>query len=302
MIRPTKTSVIGILKGETPGKIVAFRAHMDALPVQEETGLPFSSKNDNASHACGHDALTAMLLGTAKTLSKMKGQIKGTVYFLFQHAEEQAPGGAKEIIESGALKDVQAFFGMHVIPNYPVDHIGILPDGAASTTSDGFFLTINGKGSHGSMPQLGIDPIVVGAEIVNTLQTVVSRSITPGEMAVVTIGKFQSGDAPNVILDKAELAASIRTISDPTRQLVEDRIRTIIENVTKAHGATYELEYIRSYPAIQNDAKLNAKAKTSAIKALGKDNVFDAPRMTASEDFSYYNKVAPNMFYDSWCG
>ncbi len=296
VIRPTKTSVIGILKGSKPGKTVAFRADMDALPVPEETGLSFSSKNSNISHACGHDAHTAMLLGTAKTLSKMKDQINGTVYFLFQHAEEQDPGGALEIIESGALKDVQAFFGMHVIPNNPVGHIGVLPDEAASTTSDGFYLTINGKGSHGSMPHLGIDPIVVGAEIVNALQTVVSRSVSPGEMAVITIGKFQSGDAPNVIPDKAELAASIRTISAPARQLVEDRIRTIIENVTKAHGATYELEYIRSYPAIQNQAELNTKARASAIKALGNEKVFDAPRMTASEDFSYYSKVAPTCF------
>lgn len=296
IVRPTKTSVIGILKGSKPGKTVAFRADMDALPVQEETGLPFSSKIKNVSHACGHDAHTAMLLGTAKTLSKMKSQISGTVYFLFQHAEEGAPGGALEIIESGALKDVQAFFGMHVLPNYPVGHIGILPVGAASTTSDGFNLTINGKGSHGSMPQLGVDPIVVGSEIVNSLQTIISRNVTPGEMAVVTVGKFQSGNAPNVIPDKAELAASIRTISDPTRQLVEDRIRAIVENVTKAHGATYDLEYIKSYPAIQNDEELNAKAKASAIKALGKDFVFDAPRMTASEDFSYYKKIAPTSF------
>lgn len=294
--RPTKTSVIGILKGSKPGKTVAFRADMDALPVQEETGLAFSSKNNNISHACGHDAHTAMLLGTAKTLSTMKSQIKGTVYFLFQHAEEQAPGGALEIIESGALKNVQTFFGMHVLPNYPVGHIGILPDGAASTTLDSFNLTINGKGSHGSMPQLSIDPIVVGAEIVNTLQTIVSRNITPGEMAVVTVGKFQSGNASNVIPDKAELAASIRTISDPTREFVENRIRTIIENVTKAHVATYDLEYIKSFPAIQNDKELNAKAKASAIKALGKDFLFDAPRMTASEDFSYYNKIAPTCF------
>lgn len=296
VIRPTKTSVIGILKGSKPGKTVAFRADMDALPVQEETGLEFSSKNNNVSHACGHDAHTAMLLGTAKTLSKMKNDIKGTVYFVFQHAEEEAPGGAQEIIESGALKDVQAFFGMHVLPNYPVGNVGILPDAAASTTSDGFTLTINGKGSHGSMPQLGIDPIVVGAEIVNALQTVISRNVTPGEMAVVTIGKFQSGSAPNVIPDKAELAASIRTISQPTRELVENRIKTIIDNITKAHGATYELDYIKSYPAIQNDVVLNLQAKTSAIKAIGKENVFDASRMTASEDFSYYNKIAPTCF------
>lgn len=146
------------------------------------------------------------------------------------------------------------------------------------------------------MPQLGIDPIVVGAEIVNALQTVVSRNVTPGEMAVVTVGKFQSGKAPNVIADKAELAASIRTTTDGTRKLVENRIRALVENITKAHGATYDLQYILSYPAIQNDATLNAIARKGAATVLGSDHVFDAPIMTASEDFSYYKQVAPTCF------
>lgn len=293
VIKPTKTSVIGILKGNKPGKTVAFRADMDALPVQEETGLAFSSKNNNVSHACGHDTHTAMLLGTAETLSKMKNEISGTVYFIFQHAEEQDPGGAIEIVKTGALNNVDAFFGMHVLPNLPVGHIGVLPDGAASTTSDGFYLTINGKGSHGSMPQLGVDPIVVGAEIVNSLQTVISRNVTPGEMAVITIGKFQSGNASNVIPDKAELAATVRTISDPTRYLVKERIEKIIDNITEAHNATYELEYVLGFPAIQNDKKLNDLARKSAIKAIGKNKVFEADRMSASEDFSYYKQIAP---------
>lgn len=296
IIKPAKTSVIGILKGAKPGKIVAFRAYMDALPVQEETGLPFASKNTGVSHACGHDAHTAMLLATAATLSKMKNQLNGTVYFIFQHAEEQAPGGALDIINSGVLKEVNAFFGMHVLTNFPTGHIGILPNGAASTTSDGFSLTIKGKGSHDSMPQLGIDPIVVGAAIVSALQTVVSRNVTPGEMTVVTIGKFQSGNAPNVIADKAGLGASIRTTSDATRKLVENRVTSLIEHITKAHGATYELDYTHSYPAILNDEALNAFARKSAVKAVGANNIFEAPMMTASEDFSYYKQIAPVCF------
>lgn len=296
ILRPSKTSVIGVLKGGKPGKTVAFRADMDALPIQEETGLAFTSKVKNVSHACGHDAHTAMLLGTAKTLSKMKNDVNGTVYFVFQHAEEQDPGGALDIIKSGALDGVNAFFGMHVMPNMPVGHVGILPNGAASTTSDGFNLTIKGKGSHGSMPQLGVDPIVIGSEIVTSLQTIVSRNVTPGEMAVVTVGKFQAGNAPNVVTDKAEIAASIRTISDPTRQLVKERIETIVDNITKAHNATYDLDYILSYPSIQNDEQLNEFAKACAIKALGSDKVFDAARMTASEDFSYYKQIAPISF------
>src|SRR5690606_4649390 len=234
VLRPSKTSVVGILEGDKKGKKVAFRADMDALPVDEETGLSYASVVPGVSHACGHDAHTAMLLGTAKVLSQLKDQIQGTVYFVFQHAEEQAPGGALDIIESGVLDEVEAFFGMHVLPNFPVGHIGILPNGSASTTSDEFNLTINGKGSHGSMPHLGVDPIVIGAEIVNAIQTIVSRNVTPGELTVVTIGKFLSGNANNVIADKAELGATIRTTSDATRKLVENRIRSIVDNITKA--------------------------------------------------------------------
>lgn len=296
VIKPAKTSLIGVLKGAKPGRTVAFRADMDALPIQEETGLPYASKEKNVSHACGHDAHTAMLLATAATLSKMQQELKGTVYFIFQHAEEQPPGGAIDIVESGELKGVEAFFGMHVLPNFPAGHVGILPDGAASTAQDIFNLNIIGKGSHGSMPHLGIDPIVVGAAIVSALQTVVSRNVEPGEMTVVTIGKFQSGDAFNVIADRAELAASIRTTSDKTRKQVEQRVKEIIESITKAYGATYELDYINTYPAIQNDKALNAQVRKSAAAILGKEQVFDAPMMTASEDFAYYRKIAPVSF------
>lgn len=295
-MRPTPTSVIGILKGGKPGKTVAFRADMDALPVEEETGLPYASSVKGVSHACGHDAHTAMLLGTATTLSKMQKQIPGTVYFIFQHAEEYFPGGAQEIIKSGDLKGIDAFFGLHVVPNVPAGTIGILPDGPASTNSDGFNLTIHGKGSHGSMPNLGVDPIVVGAEIVNNLQTIVSRNVPPGEMAVVTIGRFQSGKANNVIPETADLGATVRTITDETRQLVAQRIKTIVNDICHAYGAKADLDYIFSYPAIQNSPELCALAKKAAIQAIGKEHVIDAPRMTASEDFSYYKEVAPTCF------
>ena len=296
VIKPTPTSLIGVLKGNKPGKTVAFRADMDALPVPEETGLPFTSKVDGVSHACGHDAHTAMLLGTASVLSKMKDDLQGTVYFVFQHAEETPPGGAQEIVASGMLKEVDAFFAMHVLPNFPVGHVGILPDNAASTASDSFELTIFGKGSHGSMPHLGIDPIVIGAQIVNAFQTIVSRNVTPGEMTVISVGKFQSGEVANVIADQADLAGTVRTTSDETRKMVEERIRSIVKNVVETHGATYDLKYIKSYPAIINDVQLNAFARKSAVKALGAELVFDGPMMTASEDFAYYRAIAPLSF------
>lgn len=200
VVRPAETSVIGILRGAKPGRTVGFRADMDALPVQEETGFSFASKTPGVSHACGHDMHTAMLLGTAKVLSGMQEELQGTVYFIFQHAEEKSPGGALQIIKSGKLKGVDAIFGAHVIPNMPAGSIGMLPAGAASSSSDGFFLTIQGKGSHGSMPQMGVDPIVTGSEIVMMLQTVVSRNVTPGEMAVgfrrkVPVGRRSERDS-----------------------------------------------------------------------------------------------------------
>ena len=296
VIWPTPTSVIGILRGGKPGSTVAFRADMDALPVPEETGLPFASVNEGVSHACGHDVHTAMLLGTAATLSSMQKQIKGTVYFIFQHAEEQSPGGALDIIQTGVLDEVKAFFGLHIGPGQVPGAVGILPDGPASTASDGFYLIIQGRGSHGSMPHLGIDPIVTGAEIVTALQTIVSRNVTPGEMAVISVGKFQSGNAPNVIPDRALLAGTVRTVSEPTRHLLEERIRTVIDNIALAHGATYNLEYTSGYPAMQNDPALNRLARASAIKILGSDRVFDAPRMTASEDFARYREIAPSCY------
>ena len=296
VIWPTPTSVIGILRGGKAGSTVAFRADMDALPIPEETGLPFASETDGVSHACGHDVHTAMLLGTAATLSSMQKQIKGTVYFIFQHAEEQSPGGARDIIQTGVLNDVKAFFGLHIGPGETSGHIGILPDGAASTASDGFYLTIKGKGSHGSMPHLGIDPIVTGAEIVMALQTIVSRNVAPGEMAVISVGKFQSGNAPNVIPDRALLSGTVRTINEPTRQLLEERIRAVIDNIVRANGATYTLEYASGYPAIENDPALNRLAKASAKKILGSDKVYDAPRMSASEDFARYKEIAPECY------
>lgn len=297
VIRPTDTSVLGILEGARPGRTVAFRADMDALPVQEETGLSFASQVPGVMHACGHDTHTAMLLGTAATFSKLQDKLKGNVYFLFQHAEEQHPGGARDIIETGVLEPVDAFFGMHVLPNYPVGHVGILPDGAASTASDSFALTIQGKGSHGSMPHLGIDPIVIGAEIVGGLQSVVSRNTTPGEMAVLSIGTFKAGTAPNVIADKATLGGTVRTTTPETRALIQERTESIVENLTEAYNADYELDYQNSYPAIQNDSALNDLTRNSAITILGEDKVFDAEMMTASEDFAYYADLAPVSYF-----
>jgi amidohydrolase len=294
--RPTPNSVIGVLHGTKPGRTVAFRADLDALPVPEETGLPFASAVPGVSHACGHDLHSAMLLGTAATLSKLRGSLAGTVVFVFQPAEEVAPGGAEELVASGALAGVEAFFGMHVFTGPPAGHVGIMPKGAASTAADNFTLVIHGRGSHGAMPHLGVDPVVTGAAVVTALQTIVSRNVAPGEMAVVTVGRFQAGTAPNIIPDRAELSGTVRTVTDSTRRLAAERVRAIVDAVVRAHGATYTLDYAPGPPAIENDPALVDLARASAVKALGADQVFDAPRMSASEDFARYRELAPICF------
>lgn len=295
--RPTETSVLGILKGNKPGKTVAFRADIDAIPVPEAPDLhDFTSKVEGISHTCGHDAHTAILLGTAYTLSKMQEEIEGTVVFLFQHAEEVPPGGALDIIASGAIDQVDAFFGMHIIPDIPSGYVGILP-AIGSTTSDLFELTIFGKGTHGSMPHMGIDPIVIGSEIVTSIQSHLTRQTPPDQTTVVSVGKFQAGDVANVIPEKAELAATIRTSSQETRELVEKSIRTTIDNIVKSYNGTYELDYQEGYPAIENDEYLTDIVRQSAREAIGDERVFDAPAMMASEDFANYRQIAPISYF-----
>lgn len=295
--RPTETSVLGILKGSKPGKTVAFRADIDAIPVPEAAGLHgFTSKVEGVSHTCGHDAHTAILLGTAYTLSTMPEEVEGTVVFLFQHAEEVPPGGALDIIASGAIDHVDAFFGMHIIPNFPVGYVGILP-AIGSTTSDLFELTIFGKGTHGSMPHMGIDPIVIGAEIVTSIQSHLTRQTPPDQTTVVSVGKFQAGDVANVIPEKAALAATIRTSSQETRELVEKSIKTTIDNIVKSYNGTYELDYQKGYPAIENDKYLTEIVQQSAIQAIGDEHVFEAPAMMASEDFANYRQIAPISYF-----
>ena len=296
VVRPTETSVLGILHGAKEEKTILLRADIDALPMQEEGDIAFKSKVDGVAHTCGHDTHTAMLLATAKVLSELKDSFSGTVKFIFQHAEELNPGGAQGIIDSGMINDVDAVVGLHIVPNLECGSIHICPVGAATTAADGFFLNIQGKGSHGSMPQNGIDPIIIGTQIINQLQTVVSRYTTPGELVVITVGEFKAGDAPNIIPDKAYMSASIRTITDETRKKVEQRVKEIIDYTCKTYGATYDLDYQRAYPAVINDKTVSELVMDSAREVLGESMVHEAPLTSASEDFANYRQIAPICF------
>lgn len=285
--RPTKTSILATIKGNKEGKTVMCRADMDALPGTEESGLPFASKNNNVMHSCGHDVHTAILLGTAKVLSEMKDQINGTVKLVFQHAEEQLPGGAKEILATGVLDDVDAAFSMHIVPNTKTGLINFVK-GSTTTAVDEFFLKIQGRGSHSSSPENSIDPILVGSELVMALNTIVSRNIPPSNMAVLSIGEFHAGGAPNIIPDTAKLSGTIRTTSNELRAILEKRVKEIIEHITKANNATYYLDYVNGYSAVMNDHELVDLAMKSTINANGEDMVAVGQMVMASEDFSAY--------------
>lgn len=294
---PTPTSVLGTIKGAYPGKKILLRADIDALPVKEETGLDFASQNDGVMHACGHDTHTAILLATTKVLTQLRSQLHGTVQVIFQHAEEQVPGGAKEIVASGQLHNLDAVIGLHIMTGLKAGTVNIVTDGPVTTGADAFDLTIQGKGSHGSMPQEGIDPITVGTEIINQLHTITSRFTPPKDLNVVTVGKFHSGVAVNVLPDTATIGGSVRTIDEDTRQAIANRIKKIVKNTCDTYGASYQLDYQFAYAAVINDPKIASLVKRCALKILPKEMVPAGTMMSASEDFSAYGKLAPLCFF-----
>jgi amidohydrolase len=299
-VRLTPTSVVADLRGAAPGKTVALRADIDALPLQEETGLEFASKNSGVMHACGHDAHTAMLLGTATVLSKMVDAFSGTVRFVFQHAEEVPPGGAQELVKAGALAGVDAIFGLHVIRE-KVGTITVCP-GPASTAADSFYVTIKGRGSHASVPQNGIDPILVGAEIVLALNTIASRSTDPRHTVVVSPATFHAGEATNIMPDTARIGVTLRTVEPADRDLVRRRCEEIVKGICEANGAGYELAWEAGYAVVNNDLALAQLALNAARIALGEENAGVGSAGSASEDFSAFSNEVPGCLVLLGCG
>ncbi|MBO0468065.1 amidohydrolase [Enterococcus plantarum] len=292
----TENSVIATLKGSKPGKTIALRADIDALPIMEEADVDFPSENPGVMHACGHDTHTAMLLGAIKVLSGMQDKIAGTVKFIFQPAEEEPPGGAKLLVEAGVMDDVDMVFGLHIAPNIPVGMVGTRK-GAASAASDVFTLKIQGKGSHGSTPDLSVDPIMIGVEIINNLNNIVSRNISPFDNAVISIGEFNAGKTANVIPDTAQIQGTVRTNNKEVRQFIKTRIEGIIEGICKMYGASYDLDYLLGYSEVNNDSDATDIVLAAAEKVVGKERIFEAPKMMGGEDFSAYTDVKPGSFF-----
>lgn len=307
------TGVVGILKGNQPGPVVALRADMDALPVEEKNDLPYTSKVKTTyngqetfvMHACGHDGHVAILMGVAEILSGMKNELKGTVKFIFQPAEEGAPkgeeGGAELMIKEGVLENpkVDVIFGLHLNAQTEVGKIKYRPAGIMAAVDD-MKLIIIGKPSHGSRPWSSVDPVVVSAQIVNSLQTIVSRNVDLTEnAAVVTIGAINGGNRSNIIPEQVEMLGTIRTFSKEDRALIFERIQQIVDNITKAYGATavIELPYSSSYPVTFNDENLTAMMLPTIKKSAGKDNVVLMNAMTGAEDFSFFAQKVPGLYF-----
>ncbi|MFF2091074.1 amidohydrolase [Paenibacillus sp. NPDC058174] len=281
---------IGKPAGEGP--LIAIRADIDALPVQEETGLPFASRIEGKMHACGHDFHTASIIGAAVLLKQREHELNGTVRFLFQPAEEKAQGALK-VIESGALEGVQAVFGMHNKPNLPVGVVGV-KEGPLMAAADGFIVEVDGVGTHAAVPEAGNDPVVTAAHIVTALQSIVSRNVGTLQSAVVSVTKLHSGTTWNVVPDKAVLEGTIRTFEEDVRQKVLARFEEVVLGVASAFGTTARVRWIQGPPPVHNDKQLAVVAEEAAERA-GLTAVVPVPS-PAGEDFSFYQKQVPGVF------
>jgi amidohydrolase len=282
--------------GEKPGKTVAVRADVDALPVTEETEVPFKSKNIGVMHACGHDAHMAMLLGLAKVAVTRRAEQHGTIRLLFQRAEERPPGGAIYLINGGALKGVDYVIGQHVFTRFESGKAAFFYR-EAMANADEFTIRIHGKGGHGSAPDEAIDALMVASEYVTTAQTIVSRLVSPKRPAVVTFGTFQAGYRYNIIAAHAELTGTVRTFDDETRNIIKVSLKKLLSHLCDAYGAIYEFDYQEGYPAVVNNEKVTRIVEHVASEILGPENILHPDPDMGGEDFAYYLQKVPGTFY-----
>jgi amidohydrolase len=297
-----KYGVTALLKGAKPGPVVAVRADMDALPIQEVNDVPYKSLVPGVKHACGHDAHTTIELGVAEILSKMRDEIHGTIKFIFQPAEEGAPageeGGAALMIKEGAMENPrpQAIFGLHVMPVVEVGQI-MYNSGPAMASSDHFVITIHGKKVHGAYPHDGIDAVVVAAECVTALQTIRSRRIDTTEPLVITVGIIQGGNRFNIIADEVKLEGTVRTLNEEVRKRAQALMRETLDGITKAYGATFDMDYAEGAAVTYNEPALVEETLPTIRRIIGEKNVITRKPQMGAEDFSYFQKVVPGFYY-----
>jgi amidohydrolase len=287
--------VVADLIGVERGPTIAFRADMDALPIQEETGLPFASEVPGVMHACGHDGHTAILMGAAKLLSSQKDKLRGNVRFIFQPAEEVNPGGAKGMIQEGVLNDVDAVFGLHLWSELPSGTFHTCY-GPMMAATDRFIIEVEGKGGHGAMPHKTIDSIVVASNLVMSAQQIVSRNIDPLDSGVVTFGVLNSGTAFNIIANKAVLEGTTRSFTPEVRETLHKKLVELTDGLEKIHGATIKIDYQRGYPAVINHDREVDVILDVAKGVFGPENTGIMKPNMVGEDFSYYLKEIPGAF------
>jgi amidohydrolase len=289
--------VKAVLAGARPGRTIALRADMDALPITEETGLPYASTVPGVMHACGHDMHTATLLAAARALKSVQSELAGNVVFIFQPAEETPPGGAAGMIRDGVLENphVDAIFGLHVDPFLAAGQMAF-GAGPRNAAADLFDLTIFGRGGHGAAPHQTVDALVIGAQVVNALQHIHSRFMNPMEQLVITVGHFQAGSKHNIIADTALLQGTVRTMSPQLRERIPGLLEQVIGGVCASYGARFELDYQPGYPVLINEEAMTAVANAAGVATVGEGAVHLSSAAMYGEDFSYYLQQRPGSF------
>lgn len=294
--RPTETSVMARLIGSKPGKVLAIRADIDALPIQEENTFEFASQNPGVMHACGHDGHTAMLLGTAKVLSGMKDQIKGEVRFFFQHAEELFPGGAEEMVQAGVMDGVDLVIGAHLWSPMELGKIGVVY-GPMMAAPDTFWISVNGKGGHAALPHQTIDSIAVAAQVVTNLQHIVSRNTDPLDNLVVSVTQFIAGTTHNVIPGSVEICGTVRSFDAKVRESIPELMERIVRGITEAHGASYEFKYQFGYRPVINQEDVTRVIEETVLEVFGEEALDKMKPNMGGEDFSAYQQKSPGTYF-----
>ncbi|HEY8401992.1 MAG TPA: M20 family metallopeptidase [Cytophagaceae bacterium] len=293
------TGVVGIIKGKNPDKkVVALRADMDALPIQEANDVPYKSKVDGVMHACGHDVHTSSLLGSARILNEIKDQFEGTIKLIFQPGEEKIPGGASLMIKAGALENPKPanILGQHVMPLLPAGTVGFR-EGMYMASADEIYITVKGKGGHAAMPDKLVDPIVVASHIIIALQQIISRNCDPKTPAVLSFGKFIANGATNVIPNEVKIEGTFRTLNEAWRKDAKIRMKKMAEGIAAGMGAEVEFTILDGYPYLKNAPELTRRMKKAAVEYLGEDKVVDLDLWMAAEDFAYYSQIMDSCFY-----
>ena len=293
--RPTETSVLGVLHGATGGRVMAVRADIDALPIHEENDVEYRSTIAGSMHACGHDGHTAIVLALATLLARHRDAIAGEVRFIFQHAEELAPGGAEQLVEQGVMEGVDQVIGLHLWSSLAYGKVGLI-SGAAMAAPDTFQCHVIGRGGHAAAPHETVDPIAVAASVVTGLQHIVSRAVDPLDHVVVSITQFIAGTAFNVIPNSAYFAGTVRTFDETLRTSVPQMMERIIRGITDAHGATYDFSFERGYRPVVNDPSLTERLRGVVIDTFGADILAELRPSMGGEDFSAYQQKAPGVF------